>query len=91
MAAMESHRDIMQGVADTQAASTSHVMSEEKFDAVVHHLMKHPDEKSDPHLKHWVKTKQYQLMDLPGLGLNKVLVIPNKSKVKVFFLFMIVH
>ena len=77
----ESHRDIMQGVADTQAASTSHVLSEGKFDAVVNHL-KHPDEKVDSHLRHWIK--KYQLMDLPGLGLNQVLVIPNNSKDKTF-------
>ncbi len=79
----ESHRDIMQGVADTQAASISHVLSEGKFDAVVKHL-KHPDEKVDSHLRHWIKTKKYQLMDLPGLGLNQVLVIPNNSKDNTF-------
>ena len=66
---MESHRDIMQGVTDTQAAYTSHVLSEGKFDAVVHHS-KHPDKKVDPQLKHWIKTKKYQLMDLPGLGIK---------------------
>ena len=47
----ESHRDIMQGVVDTQAASTSHVLSEGKFDAVGNHL-KHPVEKVYSHLRH---------------------------------------
>ena len=69
----------MQGVADTQAASISHVLSEGKFDAVVKHL-KHPDEKVDSHLRHWIK--KYQLMDLPGLGLNQVLVIPKESHIR---------
>ena len=66
----------MQGVADTKAASTSHILSEGKFDAVVHHL-EHPDKKVDSHLSHWIKTKKYQLMGLPGLEASQREVDPH--------------
>ena len=84
MAAMESNRDIIQGIADTHAASTSHVLSEGKCDAVVPHL-KHPYQnlRLTP-LETLDQEQEVQLMDLPGLGLNQVLVIPNNSKNKVF-------
>ena len=29
--------------------------------------MQSPEDKTDPHLKHWVKKQHFQLMNLPGL------------------------
>ncbi|KAL5499548.1 hypothetical protein EMCRGX_G010983 [Ephydatia muelleri] len=49
--------------------------------SIVHHLSS-PQDKVDPHFKHWVKSRNFQLADLPGLGLFKVLVIPNEGNNK---------
>ena len=48
----------------------SPTISEDKYDQIVHHLQ-HPDEKVDAHFKAWVKGRKFQLMDLPGLGLQQ--------------------
>ena len=70
-------------IATAKGASTkSCVLSQEKFDAIVNHLSS-PQDKVDPHLKHWVRSRNFQLADLPGLGLFKVLVIPNEGNNKV--------
>ena len=50
--------------------------------SIVHHLSS-PQDKVDPHFKHWVKSRNFELADLPGLGLFKVLVIPNEGNNKV--------
>ena len=36
---------------------------------------------TDPHFKHWVKIRGFQLMDYPTLGLKNVLCLPCKNKV----------
>ncbi|KAL5470746.1 hypothetical protein EMCRGX_G028759 [Ephydatia muelleri] len=72
----------MTAIATSKAASAkSCVLSQEKFDAIVRHLSS-PQDKVDPHFKHWVKSRHFQLADLPGLGLFKVLVIPNEGNNK---------
>ena len=76
-------KERMTAIATAKAASTkSCVLSQEKFEAIVHHLSS-PQDKVDPHFKHWVKSRNFQLADLPGLGLFKVLVIPNERNNKV--------
>lgn len=73
----------MTAIATTKASSSkSCILSQEKFDAIVRHLS-FPEDKIDPHFKHWVKSRKFQLADLPGLGLFKVLVIPNEGNNKV--------
>ena len=56
------------------------VLTDERYEATIHHI-RHPDEKVDPHFKHWVKERKFQIVDLPGLGLKDVLVTPRKEKV----------
>lgn len=56
------------------------VLTAERYEAAIHHI-RHPDEKVDPHFKHWVKERKFQIVDLPGLGLKDVLVAPRKEKV----------
>ena len=76
-------KERMTAIVTAKGASTkSCVLSQEKFDAIVHHLSS-PQDKVDPHFKHWVKSRNFQLADLPGLGLFKVLVIPNEGSNKV--------
>ena len=78
-----SFRKSMQQLADSQAeCPKSSVLSQEKFEAITLHLL-HPQDKVDPHFKHWVKKRQFQLADLPGLGLFQVLVLPKNEKSKV--------
>ncbi|CAN9508806.1 unnamed protein product [Ophioblennius macclurei] len=75
-------RQHLQVLADEFGASPrSSLISEEKYNAIIQHLQ-HPHEKVDPHFKHWVKKRKFQLMDLPGLGLGQVLVLPNDNKNK---------
>ena len=76
-------KERMTAIATAKGASTkSCVLSPERFDAIVHYLSS-PQDKVDPHFKHWVKSRNFQLADLPGLGLFKVLVIPNEGNNKV--------
>ncbi|KAL5502913.1 hypothetical protein EMCRGX_G009771 [Ephydatia muelleri] len=44
-----------------------------------------------PHFKHWVKSRSFQFADLPGLGLFKVLVIPNEGNNKLCDIVQAVH
>ena len=73
-------KERMTAIATAKAASAkSYVLSQERFDAIVHHLSS-PQDKVDPHFKQWVKSRNIQLA---GLGLFKVLVIPNEGNNKV--------
>ena len=73
----------MTSVANSKAASKKCcILTKAKFDAIVNHLL-HPADKVDHHFKHWVKTRKFQVVDLPGIGLSQVLVIPNDESVKV--------
>jgi hypothetical protein len=53
-------------------------ISEDRFNDIVHHLQ-NPEVKVSAQFKHWVKTRLFQIVDLPGYGLKGVLVIPNKN------------
>ena len=78
-------KECMTAIAIAKGASIkSCVLSQERFDAIVHHLSS-PQDKVDPHFKHWVihVSRNFQLAYLPGLGLFKVLVIPNEGNNKV--------
>ena len=80
---MERFRELVQKEANFIASSKgSLLLSKQKFDSIVDHL-KHPDKTTtDAHFRHWVKKKQFSLMNMPGVGLLDVLVVPNgKSKV----------
>ena len=74
----------MTSVANNKAASKTKccILTKAKFDAIVNHLL-HPADKVDHHFKHWVKTRKFQVVNLPGIGLSQVLVIPNDESVKV--------
>ncbi|XP_076037988.1 uncharacterized protein LOC143023355 [Oratosquilla oratoria] len=73
-------KKVMQRLAERQAASTkSPTISEEKYDAIRCHLLD-PSEKVDPHFRHWVKRRKFQIVNIPGLGLHQVLVIPNEQR-----------
>ncbi|KAL5515522.1 hypothetical protein EMCRGX_G000699 [Ephydatia muelleri] len=84
-------KERMTAIVTAKGASTkSCVLSQEKFDAIVHHLSS-PQDKVDPHFKHWVKSRNFQLADLPGLELFKVLVIPNEGSNKLCDIVQAVH
>ena len=71
----------MTSVANSKAASKkSCILTKAKFDAIVNHLL-HPADKVD---HHFMKTRKFQVVDLPGIGLSQVLVIPNDESVKVW-------
>ena len=53
-------------------------ISTEKYGKIVNHL-KCPEIVVDSNFRHWVKKKQYYLLDLPAIGLKDVLFIPNKD------------
>ena len=61
-------------------SQTSPVISAEKYDDIVAHL-RAPNDKVDPHFKAWVKKRNFQLMSLPGLGIDHSLVVPNTKQV----------
>ena len=65
----------------TNTKSTSPVISDERYNAIIHHI-KHREVKIDHNLKHYIAKRGYQLLQLHGHG--EVLVVPNKSK-KVLF------
>ena len=72
---------------EAQLLSTSPgsaLLTKEKFDRIVEHLQQ-PNKTTDAHFRHWVKKQQFSLLNMPGIGLLDVLVVPNgKCKVSVF-------
>ena len=73
----DNFRQRMKEIADNQAASPkSPAISQARYNAIRDHLLD-SSKKVDPHFKHWVKTRKFEIVDLPGLGLQQVLVIPN--------------
>ena len=73
----------MHRMAEVQGKSPkSLVMSLAKYEAIIHHLQ-HPDFKVEPHFKHWVKTRRFQLLDLPEENERQVLVISKDKTNKV--------
>ncbi len=78
---MAEHRQRMENyLTEIISSKKSPVLTDERVDAVTRHL-REPADKVDPHFRHWVKSKNFQLVDLPGLGLKEVLVAPRKEKV----------
>ena len=58
------------------------IVSKEKYDSIVSHLKNPTQETVDSNFRFWVKKKQFQIVDLPGLNLTDALVIPNDKKNK---------
>ena len=56
----------------------STMMSTAKFNSIVEHL-KNPSAPVTAHFRHWVKSKEFQVLDLPALNLKDELVVPSKS------------
>ena len=63
-------------------SKTSPVLTDEKYNSVLQ-VLKNIDSCKDTNLKYWVqKTKKFQIMDLPGLGIKDALVVPAKENKK---------
>ena len=76
---MDLHREMMDKVLQSILKSkTSPVLKDEKFEAVVTFL-KQTSSCKDKDFRHWVKSKQFQMMDLPGLGIQDAVVVPGKG------------
>ena len=76
---MDLHREMMDKVLQSILKSkTSPVLKDDKYEAVINFL-KHPSSCKDKHFRHWVKSRQFQMMDLPGLGIKDAVVIPGKG------------
>ena len=59
-------------------SKTSPVLKDDKYQAVINFL-KHSSSCKDKHLRHCIKSKQFQMMDLPGLGIKDAVVISDKG------------
>lgn len=76
---MDKHRETVEKViSDLTVNRSSPVMVNDKYDQVVAHL-KDKSIKVNAHFKAWVKSKQFQLVDVPGIGQQDALLIPNKK------------
>ena len=61
------------------SSRTSPILSDDKFARVLD-VLQNPKACKDRYFKHWVlKSKKFQLMDLPGLGVKDALVVPIKD------------
>ena len=60
------------------SGKTSHVLSDAKYDAVLHYL-KNPQEKVDPHFKQWAKSRGFELMNIENIGIIDAIVVPKKD------------
>ena len=58
--------------------SKTSVLKDDKYEAVINFL-KHPSTCKDKHFRYWVKSKQLQMMFLPGLGIKDAVVVPGKG------------
>ena len=78
---VNNHRDKLENyMRKLERSKTSPVITAEKYNEIVEHF-KAPNNKVDPHFKAWVKNRNFQLMSLPGLGIESSLVVPNKKQV----------
>ena len=76
---MDHHRVLMDKFLDLLTSSKPcPILKDEKYNAIIN-TIQHPDKCTNAKLKHQVKSKQYQLMDLPGLGIKNALVVPSKG------------
>ena len=89
---MEAHEIHMDAYAAkyTDPKSTSPVISDERYNAIIHHIQ-HPEVKIDHNLKHYITKRGYQLLQLHGHGEDLVLVVPNKSKKVLFLIYTTYH
>ena len=66
---MDRHTELCKDSLETILSSKrSLVPTKEKFDATVAHLVNSRDP-VDAHFKHWVKTKEFDIVDIPALKL----------------------
>ena len=77
---MDQHKEFMEKFLKKLTSSkTSPVISDDKYEAVLNTL-RMPELCTHFNLKHWAqKTKKFQLMDLPGLGISDRLEVPMKE------------
>lgn len=68
----------------------SKTMTRSKGDRVVRFLTARCEDE-DAHFKHWVKTREFRLMDYPALGLRNILCVPAKAKVSTARKFYLKH
>lgn len=75
-------RKRMLEMANSQAASKkSLVLSKQKYEVIRNHILD-KNINVDAHFKHWVKIRKFDIVDLPALGLQQTLVLPNFQKNK---------
>ncbi|KAL8610766.1 hypothetical protein ACOMHN_016749 [Nucella lapillus] len=80
---MDHHTELCKDQLETILSSKrSLVLTKEKFSATVAHL-KNPRDPVDAHFKHWVKTKEFGIVDIPALKLVDALVVPNPAASKI--------
>ncbi|KAL8570750.1 hypothetical protein ACOMHN_006900 [Nucella lapillus] len=80
---MDRHTELCKDQLETILSSKrSLVLTKEKFSATVAHL-KNPRDPVDAHFKHWVKTKEFGIVDIPALKLVDALVVPNPAASKI--------
>ena len=76
---MDHHREVMELFLEELANSkTSPVLKDDKYNAIIE-VLKDPNACKDTFFKFKVKSKKYQIMDLPGLGIKNALVVPVKE------------
>ena len=82
---MDQHKKLMEKCLKQLTSSrTSPILSEEKY-ARVMEVLQNLTVCKDRNFKHWVlKMKQFQIMDLPGLGVKDALVVPIKDTKRIF-------
>ena len=79
---MDHHREVMEMFLEELANSkTSPVLKDDKCNAIIE-VLKDPSGCKDKFFKFKVKSKKYQIMDLPGLGIKSALVVPVKESKK---------
>jgi len=80
---MDAHRVHMEEYA-LKAGDTARslVISDHKHAAILQHLQD-PTAKIDAKLKHYIKKKGFQVMDLPALGITQALVVPKSKELQV--------
>ena len=75
---MDQHKQLMEKFLETlTSVKTSPILKDDKYKEIIDALQ-NPCNIKDAHLRHKLKTKQYQLMDLPVLGVRNALVVPAK-------------
>ena len=77
---MDQHKKLLEKhLKQLTSSRTSPILSDDKF-AKVLDVLQNPTNCKDRNFKYWVlKNKKFQIMDLPGLGVKDVLVVPVKD------------